>query len=179
MRCRSCKENMKKTQQRYNYVESGLDNVYLKEIDVFVCDSCDKKVPAIPSIKELHRAIAVAFLIYPFPLTGPMVRFLRKQMRFKSKDFARLLGVSPQTVSSWERQQTKIKKPNDRLIRVTCILKLCEDREFYERLKIDPYLQELSKIEDIRREEHEEIRVTTGPGVYSPIYHAEIVPTTT
>ncbi len=179
MRCRSCKENMKKTRQRYHYVESGLDNVYLKEIDVFVCDSCDKKVPSIPSIKELHRAIAVAIVIYPFSLTGPMVRFLRKQMRLKSKDFAQLLGVSPQTVSSWERQQTKIKKPNDRLIRVTCILKLCEDREFYERLKIDPYLKELSKIEDIRREEHEEIRVTIGPGVYSPIYHAEIVPTTT
>jgi len=176
MKCRSCKKEMKKTQQRYNYVESGLDNVYLKEIDVFVCDSCDKKIPSIPSIKELHRAIAVAIVIYPFSLTGPMVRFLRKQMRLKSKDFAQLLGVSPQTVSSWERQRTKIKKPNDRLIRTTCMLKLCEDREFYQRLRVDLYLEELSQIEDMRPYEREEILVTTGPGALSPRYRAEVVP---
>lgn len=176
MKCRSCKGRLKKTQQIYNYVESGLNNVYLDGVDVLVCVSCKKMVPVIPGIKDLHRAIAVAVLIHPFPLTGSMVRFLRKQMRYKSKDFAKLLGVSAQTVSNWERQKTKIRKPNDRLIRTSCMLKLCEDREFYERLKIDPYLDEISNIKDKRSRRRERINVTTGPGVISPRYRAEIVP---
>ncbi len=43
--------------QTWHYVESGFDNVYLRNIEVRTCLSCDAKSPRFPRILELHAAI--------------------------------------------------------------------------------------------------------------------------
>lgn len=101
----------------YQYIESGLTNVYIDAITVYQCQSCHAKFPEIPAMDGLHDSIARFLMKKPFALTGLEFRFLRKQMRMKAKDLAVLLGVTPTTVSRWENGAERIGVANDRLIR--------------------------------------------------------------
>jgi len=154
MKCQACNQEMGKTKKEmYQYVESGLDNIYLEEVSIYHCKDCGEEAPIIPSIKNLHRVITLAILERPEPLDGPEIKYLRKQMRYKSKDFAELLGVTPQTISTWERGATHTES-HDRLIRTVCLLRLQEtDKKFLELIthKMNEYLEFLAQIEKERK----------------------------
>src|SRR5215813_13342470 len=77
--------------QSYHYTESGWDNVYLENIELRVCEDCGTVSPRIPRILQLHETIAKAIVSKPQPLTGAEIRFLRKQLRLKAKEFAAYL----------------------------------------------------------------------------------------
>ncbi len=75
----------------------------------------------IPRIKELHNAIAADLANRPCLLSPGEIRFLRTHMGFTSKDFAKHMGVTPETVSRWEnpRNPMKLRRTPDRLIRLS------------------------------------------------------------
>jgi len=59
----------------YRYEMSGLDNVFLAGIEVGRCGKCDARVPVIPKIEQLHKAIAKYLVFKKDLLSGKEIRF--------------------------------------------------------------------------------------------------------
>ena len=126
MKCPECGEKLKKTRRIYHYKESGLDNVYLKDIDIYKCVECNAEMPAIPQIERLHGRIAAAIIRKNVPLSGKEIVFIRKHMELKAKDLAQMLNVSRVTVSRWETGAEDIGASNDKLIRLLYVQSIQE-----------------------------------------------------
>jgi putative transcriptional regulator len=118
-KCDVCKGTTSlRTESNYHYVESGLDNVYLKNLSVQVCDSCGEKSLLIPRIVSLHATIGKAVAMQPCPLRGSDIRFLRKQLGFSAKVWASFLRTDISTLSRWENSQQGLGTQSDTLIRL-------------------------------------------------------------
>ncbi|HMX28257.1 MAG TPA: YgiT-type zinc finger protein, partial [Blastocatellia bacterium] len=103
MKCEMCKaETVIKREQRYHYTECGLDNVYLENIDVRVCEACGEVAPRIPRINDLHATIGQAIALQSQPLSGKEARFLRQHLGLKAKEWAAYLHIDTATLSRWE-----------------------------------------------------------------------------
>ena len=119
---------MKTIRKDYKYVESGLDNVILTGIQMHQCE-CGEEMPLIKNIKKLNRLIANALVKKSVSLNGREFRFIRKQMGFKAKEIARLIGVNPVSVSRWETSSEKIGLSSDKLLRMLYMQKLQEQTD--------------------------------------------------
>ena len=128
MKCPKCGQEMKKSKGDYIYKESGLDNVRVKNINLYHC-SCGIEIPGLKNIEGLHRVIARFLVKKKTPLTGKEIRFLRKEIGLRAKDLATMLGVSPVTVSRWETDTEKPEISKDKLIRLLYIQKMQEQRK--------------------------------------------------
>ena len=103
----------------HHFLESGLDNVHLTNVDVFTCKECSEEIISIPRSVELMRSIGEGILLKPTSLTGSEIRWLRKNLMLKINQFAQLLGVDRVTVSRWENAHEKPSRSADRLVRLT------------------------------------------------------------
>ena len=112
----------------YQYIESGLANVYLNGVVVYEC-RCGEELLELPSVHTLHTIIAQKLVTKPVPLTGPELRFVRKFVGLKAIDLAKALSVSPVTVSRWENGEEPIGKTNDQLFRFRMVLKVLEEQK--------------------------------------------------
>jgi putative zinc finger/helix-turn-helix YgiT family protein len=129
MKCSNCGElTVVRPGQSYHYTESGLNNVYLENIELRVCESCGAVTPRIPRILQLHETIARAIVSQPNSLSGPEIRFLRKQLGLKAKEFAAYLRTDVSTYSRWENDGQPISPQSDLLIRLM-YLKLLREKE--------------------------------------------------
>lgn len=128
MKCPKCGKEMQVIDPKkpYVYTASGLDNVFLRGIDVYEC-ACGNGIVAIPQLGDLHRLIAIFLLKKPAPLNGKEIKFLRKHSRLKAIELAEKLGVTKTTISRWENDKDPIGKPNDRLFRIFCIWNLINE----------------------------------------------------
>jgi putative zinc finger/helix-turn-helix YgiT family protein len=115
--CPNCGKIVETHKGEYRYLESGLDNVIIRGIEVFQCP-CGEHSALIPKIVELHKVIASCILEQKWPLSGKEIRFLRKNMGMKATDFSHLLGVNKSTVSRWENEKEPFSEIADRLIRL-------------------------------------------------------------
>lgn len=122
-RCLQCGAEMKTARENYRYDASGLDGITLQNVTVHRCPNCGEYEVAIPAIEKLHRALAEAVATKAERLTPKDIRFLRTFLGYSSADFARRLGVSPSTVSRWEREREPLRmKPTvERLVRVMAL----------------------------------------------------------
>ena len=103
--------------KRYHYRQCGLDNVYLR--NGFVRESGPYgETVSIHDMDGLHRAIGMHLIQERKPLTGAEVRFLRHELDLSQRTLGGLLSKSPQTVARWEKDQTAIDGPADRLLRL-------------------------------------------------------------
>ncbi len=87
--------------KKYQYRESGLDNVFVNDVGIFRC-RCGEEYIQIPGIQEVHDQIALKLLKKNSLLTGQECTFLRKWLRLTSVQIADLLGVTRMSVSRWE-----------------------------------------------------------------------------
>jgi putative zinc finger/helix-turn-helix YgiT family protein len=126
MKCYQCGRETKKVVKDYPYIESGLDNVVLKDLPVYVCD-CGEEMPVIGGADTLHAEIADAIAAKSSPLTGKEARFLRKQIGMKAKELAEVMGVTKVTVSRWENDAANLGTASDRLLRLIYVKKREED----------------------------------------------------
>ncbi len=117
MACPNCRRRNKTHIGEYHYTESGLPNVWLIGVEMFECE-CGEKFAFIPCIQELHKLIAHELITQENSLSGQEIRFLRKTMGLKAKDFADLLGVKNVSISRWEHDEFSPSGPTDRLIRL-------------------------------------------------------------
>ncbi len=103
----------------HHFLESGLDNVHLTNVEIGTCANCGEKIVSIPHSTELMKLIGESVLLKPTNLNGAEIRFLRKNLHMKINDFAQLLGVDRVTVSRWENGHEKPSRSVDRLVRLT------------------------------------------------------------
>lgn len=164
MRCLECGANTKAHRRHdYQYTESGLSNVVLRGITVHICEKCRATYPELPAVQSLHAAIAKDFLFRREALRGEEVRFLRKEMGIKAKDFAEMLGVTKVAVSRWEHSQRPLASVTDRLIRCVVLFhRLKQKRPTEIRAILEEFQAGLAEIKkeppsrqtqiDVRRE---------------------------
>jgi putative zinc finger/helix-turn-helix YgiT family protein len=117
MKCPSCGKEMRSKVRDYEYVESGLEGVVIKNIRVHECKACGEILPEIPNVKRVHKWIAEYLVKKNSPLTGAEFRFLRKQMGMSASELASFLGVTPVTISRWENAKETVGPQSDRLLR--------------------------------------------------------------
>jgi DNA-binding transcriptional regulator YiaG len=146
--CRECGGNAKIVRKDYGFTESGLNNVFLKDIEVVLCAKCKSESPRIPNHDDLMRTIAVALIDKPFELAGDEVRFLRKYLGEGSIAFAQMLGIDRSHLSRVENGAMAISKQTDRLVRTIALVR---DPSLLDKLKrlgrTQEILERLSAIE--------------------------------
>lgn len=103
----------------YRYTECGLSNVVVVSgIENEVCGECGAESLRIPALSRLHRAIALALSRKAGRFSGEEIRFLRKSVGLSGKDFAHVMGVTPETVSRWENDKDSFSGTPDRMLRL-------------------------------------------------------------
>lgn len=122
-KCRECGEAAVVTRNEdHAYVESGLQGVIVKGMQIRECTSCGLRWNIIPRVTELHRAIAMALVAKSSRLMGDEIRFLRKEMGWSGRDFARHMSVAHETVSRWENGHEPMGNTADRLLRLMVVV---------------------------------------------------------
>jgi putative zinc finger/helix-turn-helix YgiT family protein len=130
--CRECGENARIVRKDYHFTECGLNNVFLKDIEVVTCANCENESPRISNHDDLMRTIAVALIDKPSELAGDEVRFLRKYLGEGSASFAQMLGIDRSHLSRVENGAMAISRQTDRLVRT---LALVHEPTLLEKLK--------------------------------------------
>jgi putative zinc finger/helix-turn-helix YgiT family protein len=102
MKCPQCRHEMVRSTENHRYTESGLSNVVLVGVEVRRCQNCGETAVAIPRLEELHRSLAMSLIRHTGRLAPSEIRFLRKWLGWSGVDFAKHMGVAPETVSRWE-----------------------------------------------------------------------------
>ena len=120
--CRECGGNATIVRKDYRFTQSGLGNVYLKNIEVVRCAKCKSDTPRIPNHDDLMRTIAVALIDKPSELAGDEVRFLRKYLGEGSTPFAQMLGIDRSHLSRVENGAMAISRQTDRLVRTLALV---------------------------------------------------------
>lgn len=135
MICRSCRgTRLKRKFGSHRYVESGLSNVFLENIETAECLECGAKAVSIPAIARLHELLARTIARSVPRLSANEIRFLRKFLGWSGKDFAGKIGVSVETVSRWENAREAMGVPAERLLRAL-VLRSGPDRKALDRIE--------------------------------------------
>ena len=116
-RCTECGAAQRETRQTVKYPESGLDNVQLANVPVWVCENGHEELE-IPAITQLHDLLTHLIIRKPARLTGREIRFLRRRAELSAQEFACRIGISPQHLSRLENDKGKKTRPLDLLIRL-------------------------------------------------------------
>lgn len=100
-RCPICGKKAMEIRRGPRRYGRGID-VILMDIEVRHCQACGEEFEVIPNIERLHEAIVRDLAKSGHRLRAGEVRFLRTYLGYSSADFARLMGVTAETVSRWE-----------------------------------------------------------------------------
>ena len=102
------------------YTQCGLDDVYLLSGYEIEQTPYGEGI-AIRNADQLHKAIGCYLSNQKKELSGKELRFLRKHMNLSQSQLGRLLGLSSQQVARWEKSESEISGPADRLVRALFI----------------------------------------------------------
>lgn len=120
-KCPECNQPMTSAKENYSYSASGLPYVTLVGVEVRRCKACGDHEVVIPRIEQLHRTMALAVIAKKARLTAAEIRFLRKYLGWSGADFARHMGVTPESVSRWENEREQMNPVADRLVRLMVV----------------------------------------------------------
>lgn len=126
MNCMICGSKLKKKKvDNYHYIESGLGKIYLQGIELYTCNNpdCGEEELVIPNIEKLHDLIAHELASQKNKLLPEEIRFLRVHLGFSGADFAKIIGVSPETVSRWEKGRVNMKESTEKVLRLLVLTK--------------------------------------------------------
>jgi len=150
--------------QTYRYSECGLDNVYLLNVDLYVCEACGERLPILHRIDELHESLARAVALKPAPLSGAEIRFLRKELGLSGRKWAALLRIDHTTLSRWENDAQERSQHNDLLIRLL-FFRMVEEQT--QRLIHDSVAERIASIDFEKVEEQDVLVNADNPSVIS------------
>jgi DNA-binding transcriptional regulator YiaG len=97
----------------------------------YECDHCKHKYTGVKEEVQLLQTIAIHLLEKPAPLTGAEMRYLRTECDHTQIQFARLLGVTRETVvmrESW-RRTTRESDYLFRAVAVETFWRLLQDKD--------------------------------------------------
>jgi DNA-binding transcriptional regulator YiaG len=95
----------------------GLPNIYLLNGVTIERDPEYGQLVTIDNVEGLHRAIGLHIVEKHGCMSGPELRFLRKQMNLSQAALGKRLRVTDQTVANYEKGKTDIPGPVDTLMR--------------------------------------------------------------
>lgn len=131
MNCSSCGQSLKPSKiSNYQYLESGLKNIFLKDIKSWNCMACGEVEVEITNLENLQSAIARTVACQAEKLKPEEIRFLRVHLGLSAVAFSRVLSVEAETVSRWERGRTDMKLTNERFLRLLILSKLGPFRDY-------------------------------------------------
>lgn len=106
----------------------GLPNVTLSDIvEELYCRTCDERLGiSYPNLDQIVAALALARAQNPQRFTGIEVRFVRKALRWTTRELATRLGVREETVSRWEHDREPMGPSNEKLLRLMAVELLAE-----------------------------------------------------
>jgi transcriptional regulator with XRE-family HTH domain len=116
--CADCGAPQNETRATVPYPESGLDNVELRNVPVWVCGNGHQEVE-IPAVQDLHNLLAHLIVRQPAPLSGRDIRFLRKRVGLTARQFAAQIGRTPEWISQVENSRAVLDRTNDLLFRLS------------------------------------------------------------
>ena len=123
----------------YHYVGSGLPNVYLVGVTYYLSND-GRQSAEIPAMKNLFDALGRTIVSKTSPLTGPELRFLRKRLGKKAIEFAPMVSVTPEYLSTLEGNPSPIDPGRDKLARL-----------IYRAMSEDKKLKEVFDHQDFER----------------------------
>lgn len=122
---------------RFQYLESGLKNVYVVNLPAIQCPECEAEFPVIPQMEKLHDLIAECLIRKKYLLTKEEIRFLRTHLGYSQVDFSEeVLQVTPTYYNKVEKGKLQVTNEIDRLVRLNFIRKIQNPRRVYEDLDI-------------------------------------------
>lgn len=101
-----------------DYPESGLSNVQLLNVPVWVCENGHEETE-IPAVNQLHELLAHLILRKPAHLRGAEIKFLRRRISMQAKQFAERIGITPVQLSRLETDARPMSHRMDLLIRLS------------------------------------------------------------
>ncbi|MGE3623707.1 MAG: hypothetical protein AB7H77_07550 [Bdellovibrionales bacterium] len=104
-------------QKPYLYKGCGLDNVYLLSGFERIKDEDGESI-IIHDMDGLHKAIALRLIRGQKVLSGKEIRYLRTYMDLSQSSLGKLLGCDSQSIARYEKEQSVIPSPTDRLLRM-------------------------------------------------------------
>lgn len=128
----------------YQVTSIGVEVVVVDSAVEYTCDECGRKEVAVPDLKGLTAAAAVARVQFPQKLSSSEVKFLRKSIQLTAKQLGDCLEVSPETVSRWENDKTPIGPGSEKLLRLLVGVILGESApgvDFDEKAVLDMKVQ--------------------------------------
>ena len=129
------------TAEPYHYRMSGLDDIYL--LNGFKRhEGAYGKGVSVENAEELHKEIGLFLIFNRKTLSQKEVRFLRKEMELTQGQLGKCLGVTSQTIARYEKGETEIPGPVDRLLRFLFAYHLLPESE---RAKV---LEEVMKAQE-------------------------------
>ena len=127
---------------RYHYLECGLDDVYLLNgFERFT--SARGTSVAIRDVDELHLVIGKHLCRHKKKLTGKEIRFLRREMPLSQAMLAQMLDVTEQTIHRWEVGKTTMPRAAEAVLR-----HLYMEKNNDANKSLRAHLKELADVED-------------------------------
>lgn len=151
MKCEVCGIEMKTLhKQTYHFEKgfSGVDSLYLQNITVDYCEKCGDVSPYFYKASQLDKTIAKAIVLEPVLLNGNDIKFLRKHLGLKGKEFAELLRIDAATLSRWENNEQMPSLQSDLLIRTLFISAWMDKYEEVFPEKLIPKITSISSTRD-------------------------------
>lgn len=113
----------------FHYKRSGLDNIYLINGFEEEIDEDGERYVSVLDVDDLHKAIGVHLVMYRKTLAPKEIRFLRKALNLTQSEMGRLIDQSAQQIARWEKGESNISGPADRLLRLMFVGSLMREEE--------------------------------------------------
>lgn len=126
-RCTECGKAQQLERRTTPYPQSGLNNVQLQNVPVWVCPEGHEEFE-IPAVTQLHELLAHSIIRKPSLLNGAEIKFLRRRIDCSAKDFADKLGIKPVHLSRLENDARPLPRRVDLLIRLVVAAYLAKKR---------------------------------------------------
>jgi DNA-binding transcriptional regulator YiaG len=111
----------------YHLTAVGLPNIWLLNGVTFEDDPDYGQLVTIQKLSGLHRAIGLRIIEKSELMSGPELRFLRKQLGLTQAALAHKVQLTDQTIANYEKGVTEISGPADALLKLTYMISLVPD----------------------------------------------------
>ena len=114
---------------------------------VWECGNGHQEVE-IPNAEQLHGLLANLLIRKPTALTGPEIRFLRKELAMSGKAFAKQLGMTAEHLSRLETGRRDITPTIDLLVRLAVAWELTRRHQIEFPSDLQPFVTRLEAAPD-------------------------------
>jgi putative zinc finger/helix-turn-helix YgiT family protein len=105
-RCHNCKSDQLVEKTLSETIEVA-GNVFTAQLPALVCEACGEASYAGEDLHRFEWAVARE-LAETGKISGEALRFMRKSISLKAVELAQLLGITPETLSRWEKGKLEV-----------------------------------------------------------------------